>query len=242
MLFRSRMTVTAETEHSERSERHWYRSEGFTAAAIVDRVRWQLDSWVNEPSSVSAGVIVIRISITSVRPDDGVQHGFWGGASEADGRASRAVARLVTLCGPEGVRVPLPIGGRLPEDRYGWFPATVVDGDHHVDVLAPWPGSVVRPAPVIVPTSQVRIEVVNDRGESVGVSGRGEMTSDPVCVVIGGRSHRVVAWAGPWPLIERWWDERRRRRLARLQVVLEDGSAHLLAVEHQRWHLMGTHG
>ena len=238
----TRMTVTAETEHSERSERHWYRSEGFTAAAIVDRVRWQLDSWVNEPSSVSAGVIVIRISITSVRPDDGVQHGFWGGASEADGRASRAVARLVTLCGPEGVRVPLPIGGRLPEDRYGWFPATVVDGDHHVDVLAPWPGSVVRPAPVIVPTSEVRIEVVNDRGESVGVSGRGEMTSDPVCVVIGGRSHRVVAWAGPWPLIERWWDERRRRRLARLQVVLEDGSAHLLAVEHQRWHLMGTHG
>jgi len=68
------------------------------------------------------------------------------------------------------------------------------------------------------------------------------MTSEPVSVVIGGRSRRVVAWAGPWPLIERWWDERRRRRLARLQVVLEDGSAHLLAVEHQRWHLMGTHG
>ena len=131
---------------------------------------------VNEPSSVSAGVIVIRISIASVRPDDGVQHGFWGGRAKRRPSLS-SVARLVTLCEPEGVRVPLPIGGRLPEDRYGWFPATVVDGDHHVDVLAPWPGSVVRPAPVIVPTSEVRIEVVNDRGESVGVSGRGEMTS-----------------------------------------------------------------
>ena len=237
----TRMTVAAETEHSERTERHWYRSEGFTAAAIVDRVRWQLDAWINEPSAVSAGVIVLRISVTAVRPDDGVQEGFWGGASEADGRANRAVARLVTLCGPEGVRVPLPIGGRLPEDRYGWVSTAVVDRDHHVDALAPWPGSVVRPAPVIVPTHEVPIEVLNDRGESVGVSGRGEMTSEPVSVVIGGRSRRVVAWAGPWPLIERWWDERRRRRLARLQVVLGDGSAHLLAVEHQRWHLMGTH-
>ena len=240
-LVSTRITVAAETEHSERTERHWYRSEGFTAAAIVDRVRWQLDAWINESSAVSAGVIVLRISVTAVRPDDGVQQGFWGGASEADGRAARAVARLVTLCGSEGVRVPMPIGGRLPEDRYGWVSTTVVDTDHHVDALAPWPGSVVRPAPVIVPPDDITVEVLNDRGESVGVSGRGEMTSDPVCVVIGGQSCRVVAWAGPWPLIERWWDDRRRRRLARLQVVLEDGSAHLLAVERQRWHLMGTH-
>ena len=37
-------------------------------------------------------------------------------------------------------------------------------------------------------------------------------------------------WAGPWPLDERWWDIERRRRRARVQVVLEGGTAHVLVI------------
>ena len=43
----TRLVVTAETEHGERSERAWYRAAGLSAAAMVDRVRWQLDGWTN---------------------------------------------------------------------------------------------------------------------------------------------------------------------------------------------------
>jgi len=50
----------------------------------------------------------------------------------------------------------------------------------------------------------------------------------------------VVWWAGPWPVTERWW-EPRRRRLARLQVVFDDGTAHLLAVERRRWSIVGSY-
>ena len=57
----------------------------------------------------------------------------------------------------------------------------------------------------------------------------------------GGASHRVVAWAGPWPADERWWDPAGHRRRARLQVVTGEGTAHLLSLEGGRWHLEATY-
>jgi protein ImuB len=47
--------------------------------------------------------------------------------------------------------------------------------------------------------------------------------------------HEVVAWAGPWPVDERWWDPTDHRRLARFQVVTEDGTARLLILDGGRW-------
>ena len=42
----TRLVVTAETDHGERSERAWYRAAGMSAPAMVERVRWQLDAWM----------------------------------------------------------------------------------------------------------------------------------------------------------------------------------------------------
>ena len=47
----TRVVVIAETEHGERSERAWYRAVGLSAAAIVERVRWQLEGWVAQPGA-----------------------------------------------------------------------------------------------------------------------------------------------------------------------------------------------
>lgn len=47
----TRVVIGAETEHGERLERVW-RAEGtLTAAAIVDRLRWQLDGWLQTPEA-----------------------------------------------------------------------------------------------------------------------------------------------------------------------------------------------
>lgn len=51
----------------------------------------------------------------------------------------------------------------------------------------------------------------------------------------------VQGWAGPWPCDERWWDAGGWRRRARIQVVLADGSAHLLTVEAGRWSVEATY-
>ena len=50
-----------------------------------------------------------------------------------------------------------------------------------------------------------------------------------------GRSRSIFAWAGPWPIEERWWEPERQRRLARFQVVTDDHDGFLVVAEHQRW-------
>jgi protein ImuB len=47
----------------------------------------------------------------------------------------------------------------------------------------------------------------------------------------------VIAWAGPWPVTERWWDEQNATRRARFQLVTGDGTAWLAAIERGRWQI-----
>jgi protein ImuB len=62
------------------------------------------------------------------------------------------------------------------------------------------------------------------------------LTAVPAQVRVGtGRWAAVVAWAGPWPVEERWWDPERHRRRARLQVLDGHGVARLLTLEGGRW-------
>jgi protein ImuB len=107
----------------------------------------------------------------------------------------------------------------------------------------PWPGRVPSPAPAIVYSDPVAVELQDASGEMVGVTGRGQCTAAPAQFrrLPAGRSSNVVGWAGPWPADERWWDPIGHRRRARLQLLLEDGTAHLLVLEGGRWGLEATY-
>lgn len=100
----------------------------------------------------------------------------------------------------------------------------------------PWPGALPGPAPATV-LPDPRPAVLSDAsGAPVGVTGRCAVTAPPVrLVVAGGVDLEVVAWAGPWPVDERWWDSATHRRKARFQVAPRSGPAWLLALEHGRW-------
>jgi protein ImuB len=63
--------------------------------------------------------------------------------------------------------------------------------------------------------------VLDVSGRTVMVDARHAMSGEPTCVWVGDTACDVVAWAGPWPLEERWWDARRARRAVRLQVVVQ---------------------
>jgi protein ImuB len=241
----TRLVVTAETEHGERCERAWYRAAGMSAPAMVERVRWQLDGWASQPGGLTGGVVLLRLVPDEVRGDDGDQLGLWGGRSAADERAARAVTRLTGLVGDRAVLVPAWQGGRLPGDRYGWVPAAttdLADPDDTAERLrprlddGPWPGVLPAPSPAVVLPEARPAELADAAGRSVRVSGRGELSAPPATLAIDGRDPRpIAAWAGPWPLDERWWEARQHRRLARLQVVTDDGTAHLVMAEHHRW-------
>ncbi len=241
----TRLVVVVETEHGERSERAWYRDQGLSAHAMVERVRWQLDGWIARPEGISGGIALVRLLPDEVRSDDGVQGGLWGGRSQADHDAARAIVRLCGLAGEEAVSVPMWVGGRLPTERYRWVSAAAVDLDDPSVRLdrgdGPWPGGVPAPSPAVVPDQPVPVEVVDAHGVVVSVTGRGEISAPPATLVMSSARHRVVAWAGPWPVEQRWWAPERARRLARFQMVTDQGVAHLVGVEQQRWSILATY-
>lgn len=239
----TRLLVTAETEHGERAERLWYRDGGLSAAAMVERVRWQLDAWAQH-EELTAGVVLLRLDPVEVRADDGVQLGLWGGRTQADEWAVRAVARLATVAGEQQVLVPAAQGGRQPHDTYAWVPAVTADLLEPAERLAvpagPWPGRMPSPSPALVHHQPLCAVVVDAARRPVRVTARGGVSAPPVAITIDeldASAQRVQAWAGPWPVEERWWDATRARRIARFQVLTAGGRLLLLTVERGEWHV-----
>jgi protein ImuB len=107
----------------------------------------------------------------------------------------------------------------------------------------PWPGSLPAPSPAVVPAAPRPAVLADDDGEPVTVNGRGELSADPATLAIDDAPPRaVVGWSGAWPLDECWWDPARHRRAARLQVLTDDGAAHLVLAEQRRWWVAATYG
>ncbi|MBW3668175.1 MAG: DNA polymerase Y family protein [Actinobacteria bacterium] len=259
----TRVLVEAETEHGERLARLWRHDGALTAAAMAERVRWQLDGWlagaapgrggadadVDGIVDVTAGLTLLRLVPDEVKADNGRALGFWGGVADADERAARALARLQGMLGPDAVTTGVLSGGRNPDEhvhlvrwgdprepaRPGAPGGAPVRADGRVEV-PPWPGRLQPPAPATVHRPATPAELVDAAGEQVAVTGRGMVPTEPARLrVDGGVWVDVVAWAGPWPVDERWWDPASHRRRARFQVALHTGAAHLVTVEGGRW-------
>jgi protein ImuB len=87
------------------------------------------------------------------------------------------------------------------------------------------------------------VTVLTDRAEPVTVDDRGMLSGVPAKLSTNGRSFdAITAWAGPWPLLERWWepDVLSSGTINRFQVVDGAGVAWLLVLEGhsldgQRW-------
>jgi protein ImuB len=106
--------------------------------------------------------------------------------------------------------------------------------------IPPWPGRLPGPAPAVVHPEPLAAQVRDAAGDPVTVSGRGVVSQEPAAMSIaGGPWQPVEAWAGPWPVEERWWEAGRRR--ARVQVTVAGGAAHLLARETGRWWVEATY-
>ena len=136
-----------------------------------------------------------------------------GAETLLDERAARALARVAGLLGAEAVRVPERRGGRGPGEQLTMVPSMAVDlvGSRPAAGQggSPTPGpAACRRRHRLVHPDAPPVELVDGTGRLVGVSGRGSISSTPETLVAGGTTHRVVAWAGPWPADERWWRDR----------------------------------
>ena len=118
-LAATRLLVEAETEHGESLQRCWRGDRPFTARAIVDRVRWQLEGWLQGPviTAPTAGITMLRLGVGEVVPDDGRQMDFEGGIAQASRQVERGLARVQGLLGHEAVLMATRAGGRGPGEQ-----------------------------------------------------------------------------------------------------------------------------
>ncbi len=237
----TRLLVEASSAHGEELARWWRSDFSFSARAMVERVRWQLEGWLTGKEDLpSAGISLVRLTAGEVAPENGRQLGFLPAPAEASPLLERAVARLQGLLGPEAVGTAVLQGARSPLEQARFLPWGEVSLPEGKD--KPWPGKIPGHAPAVVYREPPEARLEGAVGEEVKVSGRGRLGSFPARLSLPGRRPaRVTAWAGPWPLEERWWDPASCRRRARLQVMLEDGSAHLLSLEKGRWRLEASY-
>jgi protein ImuB len=242
-----RISIEARTEHGEQLSRSWRHgstsTSGFTATAIADRTRWQLDGWLSgtirsHDGRPSSGMVFLRLVPDEVVRDDGRQLSLWGEAHGPGGdheQIERALARVQGMLGPDAVVTAVVGGGRDLVEQI-----RLVPWGEPRDVLpsdaCPWPGRLPAPAPATVLTAPRAAIVTADDGTLVEVTGRCAVTAPLSWLRIEQRPPVAIeGWAGPWPLDVRWWDRLMPRRRARFQVTTADGAGWLLVCENGRW-------
>ncbi len=85
------------------------------------------------------------------------------------------------------------------------------------------------------------VVVLDAAGQPVTVTPRLLLSSAPAQLVIAQVPVEIIAWAGPWPVDEHWWDRRSARAVLRFQVLLADQRLLLLAVSAGQWGLVAEY-
>ena len=238
-----RVGIEAETVTGRSSYRLWRRADAtggrLSSAGLAQRAAWQLDGWRSrEAHPVPDPVALLRLVPDQLVLDTGTQQVLWG-VEQIPDRVARAAERVQAMLGHDGVTRLRIVGGRGPAEMLEQVPwGEEPDTAEHE--LAPWPGSVLRPAPSAIPPEPALADVLDVRRKPVGVSGRARLSNQPAWVVVEGQESRVSGYAGPWGY-ERSWDASGRRRQARMQCRLEDGRVLLLVLESGAWRVEAIH-
>ena len=123
----TRLGIEAVTADGQELFRVWRHDGLLNAAAIAERVRWQLDGWLTGArrgavARPTAGLVRLRLVPDGVLAHAGLQPGLWGETGDERERAHRAFSRVQGLLGPEAVVLPVIEGGRSADDQVRLVP------------------------------------------------------------------------------------------------------------------------
>lgn len=242
--------VSCRTTAGSTFERCWmltgaHGAKALSLGAITDRVRWQLDAWVSASSERLDG----QVSAVELRASGVGTHGppgipLWGQGDEA-ARAERAAERLQALFGPDAVLRAEPRGGRHPGAQVALQPLIAPRSAEPTG--QPWAGRLAGPAPSRLYQRPCAVQLFDKRGNEIAVPPLNEAWIAPP---VSYRLHtpppplracgQVAGWAGPWPLVERWWSAQASARLC-LQLVPTTGAPLLIGTADGRWVVEGCY-
>lgn len=240
MLARSlaggRLIISALLLNGNDMQRSWM-LDGGSVKDIVDRVRWQIGSWLASDEDGS-NIVRLTLQMSDLVPAGYRPQPLWGGRSVNDHQADKAALRLQSLLGEEAVRVPYKAGGRLPSERYrcrAWNEAPMPNEQAEL----PWPGALPEPSPSLLHTEALKVDLLGTCGHHLAVSGEGVLECSAGCtdwhlsILRGPYGDTAIGtFAGPWIIEQRWWDRPVRR--AYLQVV-GAGIGSLIYIENDQW-------
>ena len=223
-----RIEVEAEAADGAVRNRTWRSADPFNEAMLAERVRWQLQAWLDtvrlrSGPGIRGGLVRLRITPADLS-DDGRQLALDEDALTL-AEAQRAFAQTQAIVGDDNVLQAIPQGGRDPEERALWYRWGEPPPAPQLDPQAPWPGRIPAPLPTLVPTEPYPLEVEWDNGI-------------PTRVRLGSRWVEIISWAGPWRKVGRWWDG--EHPADRYQLVTSAG-AFLCAVVEGKTFLAGVY-
>ncbi|TAM68926.1 MAG: DNA polymerase Y family protein [Microbacteriaceae bacterium] len=231
------ITVGLRAESGEASERQWLHPRWFTAADVLDRVRWQLQGAGSTETGLRSPVVEVIVIPESVDAIGNHESGLWGDGP--DERIHHALSRVQSMLGHEAVLTAAVGGGRLLQDRQMLIPWGDRAPEDVVDTRGqPWPGSLPAALPATVFAPPRPVGVFTENGGPIEVTERGVITGEPALFSLRGsvdQARPITTWAGPWPIDERWWDAAQARVTHRFHVVDADGMAWLLLLEGRCW-------
>lgn len=223
----------------------WWRHEGrLSDLAVAERVRWQLLAWRDTGALTGnqerGGIVRLQLTPEALSPAQGHTDPLFGPQAAA-AQLELAAGRLQALLGHTAVTRAASAGGRGPGERIRRTPFG--DLTAPADPTGSWQGQLPAPHPAAVFPHLRPARLVDAADTVLAVSGRGELSARPSRLGVDGRpAVPVTGWAGPWPLVEQWWEPEASRRLARLQVTTGDGQAWLLQIRHSRWWAEALYG
>lgn len=244
-----RLQIVARTEDGEELVRTWRTDAalgGLAVARITDRVRWQLEGWLTRSTGTGgrlattlcedpspSALVHLALRAEEVVAVGAEQGRLWGDPSGGDRRAHRALHRVQGLLGADSVLGAVVQGGRDLRDQVHLVPwGEETPPARPAD--APWPGRLPPPAPATVLQEPEAVRLLGADGLPVQVDARLELSAEPATLHRGQATHVVDGWAGPWPVVQRWWGPHPERAVY-LQAVTDEGHALLLALRGGAW-------
>ncbi len=243
------LRVVLLSDNGEESIRDWSIQDGFSSNSLLERVRWQLESWSCDPETApSAGVKIVQFLPQRVVLAGTNQLGLDGSERTSLAKVSQALSRVDSIVGKGSAFAKLK-GSRTARgsvDMVSWqmhlFQVEEADNGQGGD-KPPWPGRLLGLIPAICFESEVRVDITAEDGMAVVVRPDASLSGKPywICILGTGSRFRVEKWSAVWPMMERWWDQSHSTRVARMQIVTEELGAVLVKSNGGKWSIEGAY-
>lgn len=229
-------------------ERSWL-LESITTKDLLDRLRWQIKSWM-ELQEVSSPVsrVELRISQGQYKGTDLLS--LWGHEKVHASQVERSIARIQSLLGEDTVRRAYKIGGRLPSTRFeerSWNES--IPSSEYAETA--WSGALPLLGPARLYSTKRTLLLKAECGHDISVGSDGELVCQycahnqelfrciPVCLTYE-EQEKIKDYSGPWLIEEYWWDKSRRKRRFYMQILCEN-QAYLIYWENGSWNMEGEY-